>query len=298
MTAKDSFIPDRIAIVFRPRRTLTKPLRKALKFLSTLNATVVVVGEHPLSESDLKKYSIQSIVKWKRVAKYLPDLLVSLGGDGTLLHCLNELKYPQDTLFLGINSGNLGFLTEGSVDEGEGLLKSIVAGDFWIDRRFLLDVQLLRDDKVIWQGYSLNELLIRQEQMARPIKARLFIDKVEMAAIQADGFIVATPTGSTAYALSAGGPIIHPFLNCFEITPVAPHSMNSRSIVVHDRGVASLVLDSKWHCAKIYVDGIGKFNMKTGDVVTVTASPRKVSFVRVKQHHYYKTLRDKLNWNL
>ena len=297
-TQANNNVPDTVGVVFRPRKSMADDVFKALDFLKNQKVHTVIIGDHPLSDEEVKANEIDGEVTWEEAVKVSPDLIITFGGDGTLLHTLNELGYPSNTFFLGINYGNLGFLTEGSLDEGTDLLSAIFEGKYWIDRRFLLDIVLWRGDEQIWQGYSLNELLLRQETMARPLKARLFIDKVEMAAIQADGFIVATPTGSTAYALSAGGPIIHPFLNCFEITPVAPHSMNSRSIVVHDKGVASLVVDSSWHSARIYVDGIGKCDLLTDDRVSVTSSTRKVSFIRVKQHHYYKTLRDKLNWNL
>lgn len=297
-TQSENLIPETVGIIFRPSKALSEDVFQALRFLREQQVKIVLVGDHPLSSEEVRSFGIDDELSWEDVATASPDLIVAFGGDGTLLHSLNELGYPSNSLFLGINYGNLGFLTEGSVEEGKNLLTSIFDGDYWVDKRFLLNIVLWRGTEQIWQGYSLNELLLRQEKMARPLKVRLFIDKVEMAAIQADGFIIATPTGSTAYALSAGGPILHPFLNCFEITPVAPHSMNSRSIVVHDKGVASLVVDSSWHSARIYVDGIGKCDLQTGDRVSVSASKRKVSFIRVKKHHYYKTLRDKLNWNL
>jgi NAD+ kinase len=294
----EKLIPETVGLVFRPSKALSQYVFDTLRFLKDQGVKIILVGDHPLSAEHRLSLGIDDEWSWEDVSKSSLDLIIAFGGDGTLLHSLNELGYPSNSFFLGLNYGNLGFLTEGSNDEGTTLLKSIFDGDYWVDRRFLLDIVLWRGDEQIWQGYSLNELLLRQERMARPLKVSLFLDKVEMASIQADGFIIATPTGSTAYALSAGGPILHPFLNCFEITPVASHSMNSRSIVVHDRGVASLVVDSAWHSARIYVDGIGKCDLQTGDKVSVSASQKKVSFIRVKKHHYYKTLRDKLNWNL
>jgi len=296
MSAKGVTPPKRVGVVFHPGKPASRTIHRILHWLAE-RAEITILGDHPLSQRMLESLGARTAQITAREPGGVPEFVVSFGGDGTLLYTVNSLGYHPRAWFLGLNYGNLGFLTEGEVSEGLQLLRSIWKSDCWIDRRKLLEIELVRDEEVIWSGQALNEAVIRQGRMMRPLRARFFLDKIAMTVISADGFIVATPTGSTAYALSAGGPIVHPFLECFEITAIAPHTMDSRSIVVPDKGTITLVVESAYHQARLYVDGMEVQDLVTDDSIRVRASRKRLHFVRVHQHHYYKTLREKLGWN-
>lgn len=296
MTAGLPGPPSSVGLVFRPTKGASRGIHDVLRWLAE-RSKLFVFGDHPLSPRILARLGAIPEVEVPGPRDPHPPLIVSFGGDGTLLHALHSMGYRSASLFLGLNYGTLGFLTEGTVAEGVEILESIWKGRGWVDRRLLLDAELIRGGERIWRGSALNEIVIRQGRMSRPLKITVSIDSEVMATVQADGFMVATPTGSTAYALAAGGPIIHPAVPCLELTPIAPHSMASRSIVVHDKGTVGMILESTYHQGRFYGDGIELGDLVTGDRLLVRLSPRHVRFARVRQHHYYRTLRDKLTWH-
>lgn len=221
------------------------------------------------------------------------DLLVTLGGDGSILHA-GHLAAPGGALILGINLGRVGFLTEAETDEWMSVLSSALVGDFWIEERMMVRQVSRRGSDVVSEAEALNDVVVGRAARGRAVRLRVEVDGGELATYVADGLIVATPTGSTAYALAAGGPILPPELRNIVLVPVAPHLSMERPIVLAE-GVRVRITVAGHRPAVLMVDGQGDAELEEGDTVAVEASPHMARFLRVRERTYfYKTLVSRL----
>jgi NAD+ kinase len=217
------------------------------------------------------------------------DLLVTLGGDGSILHAA-RLAAPYGTLILGINLGRVGFLTEAEPNSWRDVLSRMLVGDYWIEERMMLRAQARRGDDLLGQAEALNDVVVGRGTEGRAVHLHTEVDGGRLATYVADGLIVATPTGSTAYALAAGGPILPPQLRNVLLVPVAPHLSMERPIVLAE-GVTVRIAIGSGRTAVLSVDGQVQTELESGDTVTVKASPHVTRFARVQERTYfYKTL--------
>lgn len=221
------------------------------------------------------------------------DVALTLGGDGTLLNTAREMA-PHGVPLCGINMGQLGFLTEIELSELTPAMDRIVRGDYHIEDRHMLDAFVEGTDGRIQTSSALNDVVVSKGGFSRMIRLKLFIDGHLTANYPADGLIVATSTGSTAYSLSAGGPIVNPNLNVILITPICPHSLNTRSMVVSDKEEVRIEMHATHDDIVLTVDGQTVYNLKTGDQVFVHRSRSRARFLKFDGKNFYDSLRSKL----
>jgi NAD+ kinase len=223
------------------------------------------------------------------------DLIVVLGGDGTMISTA-RLTDDREILVLGINYGSLGYLTEFRIEEMFDALEKILAGNYEIDRRVMLDAELKRDGKVIEKGRVLNDVVINKSALARIIEVEVKLNNLLVNSFRADGLIVSTPTGSTAYSLSAGGPILYPSMNALVITPICPFTLTNRPIVIPDDDEIEINLKNENEGVVLTLDGQIGYEMKTGDTVLIRKSTTNFNLVRPPNRNYFDVLRNKLKW--
>lgn len=223
------------------------------------------------------------------------DLYVVIGGDGTLLMAARALA-GRPRPILGVNLGGLGFLTETGSDEMEEALVEILAGRYTLDRRIGLEVSVLRGGKRVLRQVTLNDAVINKSALARIIEIGLSIDRDLVTTYKSDGLIISTPTGSTAYSLSAGGPIVHPNLKAFLITPICPHTLSMRPLVVSDDSIAEITLRTGDSEVYLTLDGQVGRPLKMKDRVRVRRSRRPILMVRSPRKSFFEVLRHKLHW--
>ena len=223
------------------------------------------------------------------------DLYIVIGGDGTLLMAARAIA-ERPRPILGINLGGLGFLTETGPDEMEEVLGEVLAGRYSLDRRIGLEVSVLRGGKTVMRQVTLNDAVINKSALARIIEIGLSIDHVPVTDYKSDGLIIATPTGSTAYSLSAGGPIVHPNLKAFLITPICPHTLSMRPLVVPDDSIAEITLRTGDSEVYLTLDGQVGHPLRMKDRVRVRRSRRPILMVRSPRKSYFEILRRKLHW--
>jgi NAD+ kinase len=221
------------------------------------------------------------------------DLLVTLGGDGSILQAA-RLAAPHHVLILGINLGRVGFLTEADAGQWKDVLSRALDGDYWVEERMMLRVAAWRGQVMMTEVEALNDVVVGRHDRGRAVHLRAEVDGGELATYVADGLIVATPTGSTAYALAAGGPILPPQLRNILLVPVAPHLSMERPIVLAE-GVTVRIMVIGRRPAVLMVDGQAAADLENRDVVRVEASPHVARFARVReQTYFYKTLVSRL----
>ncbi|NOZ87679.1 MAG: NAD(+)/NADH kinase [Deltaproteobacteria bacterium] len=224
------------------------------------------------------------------------DLILVLGGDGTLIHAAGLLK-DRDVPILGVNLGGLGFLTVLSIAELEPTLDEALKGNLAVEERIRLDAELWRDGKIELKGLALNDAVINKGALARIVGLETWVDGERIAVFRADGIIFATPTGSTAYNLAAGGPIIDPRLPAIVLTPICPHSLTARPLVLPEKSVVEVFMPND-AAEEIFLtlDGQRGIALKAGDRIKVERSARPVLLVRSPKRSAYEILRTKLHW--
>jgi NAD+ kinase len=217
------------------------------------------------------------------------DLLVTLGGDGSILRAAHAAA-AYSTPILGINLGRVGFLTEAEPENWQDVLACVLKDDYWTERRMMLQAVARRDSEVLGHAEALNDVIVGRGARAQQVHLYTEVDGGYLATYVADGLIVATPTGSTAYALAAGGPVLPPQLRNILLTPVAPHLSMERPVVLSE-GVTVHVVVTGGRPAVLTVDGEVQAELESGDEVVVEASPHVTCFARVQeQTYFYKTL--------
>jgi len=223
------------------------------------------------------------------------DLVLVLGGDGTLLSVARLLE-GTDQPILGINLGSLGFLTELGLEELYESLEGILEGKYTIETRVRLEASLHRDGEQIGHYQVLNDVVINKGALARIIDLETFVDDHKVTNYQADGLIISTPTGSTAYSLAAGGPIIEPTLDVIVIAPICPHTLTNRPLVIPGNSRVELCLLSDSGAVFLTLDGQEGTRLQQGDCVRIRTSDRKVNLIRTGGRNFYDVLTAKLHW--
>jgi len=223
------------------------------------------------------------------------DLVVVLGGDGTLIYAARLLA-GSGVPILGVNLGSLGFMTEVPVEDLFTTLDGVLSGRFQVDSRMKLTCRLIRGGRTLIEDEILNDVVINKGALARIADHETSIDGVPITTYKADGVILATPTGSTAYSLSAGGPIVHPSVDCTVLSPICSHALTQRSIVVPADRVIRITLRSETADTYLTLDGQTGHGLQGGDCIEVVRSPNRVNLVRNPKVAYFSILRQKLHW--
>ncbi len=223
------------------------------------------------------------------------DLILVLGGDGTMI-ATARLLGDSEVPVLGVNYGGLGYLAEFRIEELYTALESILSGNYRLDKRVMLDVELMRSDESLTSNRVLNDVVINKSALARIIEIEAYFNRQFVNSFRADGLIVSTPTGSTAYNLSAGGPVIYPSMNAVVITPICPFTLSNRPLVVPDDAVIELCLKTDQEDVALTLDGQVGFPLKVEDRVVIRKSQTTFSLVQPMNRNYFDVLRDKLRW--
>ncbi len=223
------------------------------------------------------------------------DLIVVLGGDGTMISTA-RLTGDNAPLVLGINYGSLGYLTEFRIEERFAALEAIFEGNYAVDYRVMLNAEHQRNGETLSVGRVLNDVVINKSVPARIIEIEVSLNKQHVNAFRADGLIIATPTGSTAYNLSAGGPIVYPSMNAVVVTPICPFTLTNRPIVVPDTDEIVLQLIKESEGVILTLDGQVVYPMQTNDCVVIRKSKTSFNLVKPPNRNYFDVLRNKLKW--
>lgn len=224
------------------------------------------------------------------------DLVIVVGGDGTLLNAARSLA-ESDTTVLGVNLGRLGFLVDLLPEDMAPLLEKIFSGDYIAEERTLLHATVSRNGDALGEFTALNDVIVHKKDIARLIELDTYIDGSFLSSNRSDGLIVATPTGSTAYALSGGGPIVHPGLAAVTLVPICPHTLSHRPIVVPDDSTIEIRVHEGGLEAQLSCDGQVGQSLQPGDRVTVRKNDHSLRLLHPPGHDYFAVLRKKLRWS-
>lgn len=226
----------------------------------------------------------------------ISDLVVVVGGDGSLLGAARELA-RYNVPVLGVNRGKLGFLTDITPENLERDIGEVLSGKYLEEKRFLLDVLVRRNGDPVGTGSALNDIVLHPGKSTRMIEFELHIEGQFVYSQKSDGLIVSTPTGSTAYALSAGGPIMHPKLDAVVLVPMFPHTLSSRPIVVDAKAEIKIEIgaDNEIY-PQVSCDGQKHITSAPGDTITIRKKPHKIRLIHPTRHNFYETCREKLGW--
>ena len=252
------------------------------QFLEDAGVTVVAedekaeaIGAAPISKADPKKIKF----------------LIIMGGDGTILRHAHRYSH-LDAALLGINLGHLGFMADVPVADIYPSLTDLIQGSYTIDHRSILEASI--GDKIL---YGVNDVVIHRAHNYSLIELAIQVDGAYVNTFVADGIVIATPNGSTAYSLAAGGPILSPNLQALVITPICPHTISNRPIVLTSDRKIEIQYNSQYDPVEVRADGLEAIPMKTGETLTVRQSERKFKLVNLHRHDYFTTLRTKLGWS-
>jgi len=251
-----------------------------------------------LAEAEVATELSAAAMNKSEIARHA-DLIVVLGGDGTLLSIVRFMD-GRETPILGVNLGGLGFLTEATTDEAQASIARVLAGEYEVDRRITLEatVQHTQDDGTIRTSEkfrALNDVVINKRPVGRMLDLEVFADKQHFCSYRADGLIVATPTGSTGYALSAGGPIVFPTLEVIVLAPICPHTLSNRPVVLPDSFQLEVRVKAPDHDATLILDGQEASPIGAADTAIIRKGRSAVALVR-SPHPYFEIWRDKLRW--
>jgi NAD+ kinase len=224
------------------------------------------------------------------------DILIVLGGDGTMIAAA-RLVSGKGTPVLGVNLGTLGYLAEFSAEDVIPALELVIKGDYQLDRRMMLDWRVLRDGDRVGAGTALNDVVVNKSAIARIIEIDCTVGKHYVTTYRADGLIVATPTGSTAYNLSAGGPIIAPGTEAISIAPICPHTLTNRPLVLPYFAKIKLTLNTREQEVMLTSDGQTGLPLTAGDLIEINKSESTFNTIAAKDRDYFEVLRSKLKWS-
>jgi len=283
----------KIGLAGRSRqRGLTRVLRELVELLESRGLDVILED----SLGDILPDTAPRMASLDEIGAEA-DLVIVVGGDGSLLSAARTLA-KFETPVLGINRGRLGFLTDITPEQISREIPAVLDGQFEHESRFLLDAEVRRDGEVTGRGEALNDVVVNSGTSAQMIEFELYIDDTFVYRQRADGLIVSTPTGSTAYSLSGGGPIMHPTLDAIVLVPMFPHALSSRPIVVD--GNCEIRLDilarNRIH-PPVTCDGRPKTKARPGDSVHITKYPHRLTLLHPLGHSFYASCRDKLRWS-
>jgi len=270
----------------RERPEMVGPIREAVTTLARHAEAVWLDAE------GAKMLGMGSLARPDEDLAARAQLLVAFGGDGTILRAA-RLAARGGVPILGVNLGGFGFLAEISTDDLPAALPDVVAGRYELDERMMLEAQVNGSDE---PALALNDVVVTKSGVARVLRLRVLVNGEHLASYPADGVIVATPTGSTAYSLSAGGPILHPKVEALVITPICPHTFNARSVVVDGDDTVDVEVTVPSPDATVTVDGHMGVSLDGGRRVRVRRAQQTTRFVRVRRAGFYGMLRTKLTW--
>lgn len=280
-----------IALIGKYQSKNSRELLVAIAQLaSSMGAKVSIESQSALdAELDQKFPSL----KLAQIGKQC-DLVIVAGGDGTMLGAARALSAYKVPL-VGINQGRLGFITDITPSTYHDALTHILSGNYTQDERSMIAAQVWRGDKSIYSAKALNDVVISRGSTSGMVEVRVEVDGTLVANLRADGVIISTPTGSTAYSLSAGGPILYPGIKGWVLVPIAPHTLSNRPIVLPDHGTVTLEVVSGRKCSANF-DSQSLANLHQQDRVVLKAAEQKVCFLHPQEWSYYETLRNKLRW--
>ena len=230
----------------------------------------------------------------KSIEKHKLDCILSFGGDGTFLRA-SQLSLEYDVPLMGINLGKLGFLSESSLSELEKSIDDLKKNKFKVQQRLLLKAVVKRNNIKVFKSSALNDAVIYKGKEARLIDIRFFSNKRLVVETRCDGIIVSTPTGSTAYSLAAGGPILSPVMDAFVVTPLNPHILSVRPMVFASDDKLSFILRVNGSKCILQLDGKNSYELLDNDEIIVTASNKKISFIKLSNKTFYQILRKKMH---
>jgi NAD+ kinase len=280
----------RVGIISRPRRAdIARVVPPLIKWLQAHGAEVLCDSE---TGDCFGPLTVQTQTREKLPA--LADLLIVLGGDGTLLSAARLAADPPVSI-LAVNLGGLGFLTTVPLDDLYEILDEVFLGNNRVSERVMLEAQVVRAGSVIRRQIALNDAVLNKAALARIMDVALHVDGEYVTTYKADGLILSTPTGSTAYSLSAGGPIVQPAVEAFVVTPICPHTLTNRPLVIPDG--AKIEIDFKAEeTVFLTLDGQIGIELVKGDRIVVRKAPEKLHLVIPSKKTYYQVLRSKLKW--
>jgi NAD+ kinase len=285
----------RIGIVLKPHQPeALKTICELVVWLAERNITLVggpeIERERIEHQTGCPVHQLES----EQIASGV-DLMLVLGGDGTMIATARMIG-DQEVPVLGVNYGGLGYLAEFRIQELYTALESILSGNYRLDRRVMLAVELKRGDAPLQSTRVLNDVVINKSALARIIEIEAYLNRQFVNSFRADGLIVSTPTGSTAYNLSAGGPVIFPSMNAVVITPICPFTLSNRPIVVPDDAEIELLLKTDNEEVALTLDGQVGFPLKVEDRVAIRKSRTAFNLIQPMNRNYFDVLRDKLRW--
>ncbi|MDO8652874.1 MAG: NAD kinase [Undibacterium sp.] len=269
---------------------ITESLIELANFLDHAGHTVVLESETALN-MELKNFSLMTAPE---IGKYA-DAAIVLGGDGTMLGIARQLA-PYNVPLIGINQGRLGFITDIPLERMIPVITEMLEGKCVSERRSLLQAIVIRDGNQIFSGMAFNDIVVSRGAGSGMVELRVDVDKHFMYNQRSDGLIVSTPTGSTAYALSAGGPLLHPSLSGIAMVPIAPHALSNRPIVLPDSSEISIEIVAGRDIS-VNFDMQSFASLLYKDRIIINRSAHTVTFLHPKGWNYYDTLREKLHWN-
>ena len=270
-----------------------------LKYTRILDSSICEAGANTVVLSEVAdKLNLDNcnIIKKSRQSEILKDaeFLISLGGDGTFLKTARAV-YKKDLPILGINLGSLGFLTEVEKNEIKDAVNCLITGKYIIEERMMLESAIIRDNKIIDRDTALNDIVISRGALSRILRVKTYINDVFVDMFPGDGLIVSSPTGSTAYSLAVGGPIVEPDIDLIIVSPICPHILYSRSfITAGDRKVRAVIDESYTHKAMVTVDGQKGYEIRGGDIIEVKKSIHTIKLIRINPRNFYNILRSKI----
>lgn len=284
-----------IGIIGRDGSGVAESLQRLITFLRSRGLNIII-GDH-IQDLLEPRFLQDARISSRKMIGEVSDLIIVVGGDGSLLAAARTLS-RYDVPVLGVNRGRLGFLTDVSPDEIEQLVGEVLDGRYRIEKRFLLDVTVKHNGEPIGTADALNDVVVNSGMSAKMIEFELYIEGEFVYRQRSDGLIVSTPTGSTAYSLSAGGPIMHPRLDAIVLVPMFPHTLTSRPIVVDGNSEIKIVIcESSVTQLPVTCDGQVNLTAQCGDVVYVTKKPHKLKMIHPLTHSFYASCRDKLGWH-
>ncbi|RMH03294.1 MAG: NAD(+)/NADH kinase [Nitrospirae bacterium] len=277
-----------VGILTKPQFTDIQPvLARLVGWLRSHQKQVILSPETASLLNESTPYQFSDLAT-------LTDLMIVLGGDGTMLSAA-RLVEERSVPILGVNMGGLGFLTETTVDCLFESLEKVFSQDYYLDTRLRLQSHIYRQARHVAQATALNDVVLSKGTLGRMITVHIQIDKRFVSNLRGDGIIIASPTGSTAYSLSAGGPILDPSLEVLVITPISPHTLTHRPLLVPSRAQIEIRLTSP-HPAIATLDGQVGFELQGGDTLTVSMGIHRTRLIRFPDRSYYDILRAKLKW--
>jgi NAD+ kinase len=285
----------RIGIVLKPHQPeALKTICELVVWLAERNITLVGGPEIERERIEHQTGCPVHQLETEQIAAGV-DLILVLGGDGTMI-ATARMVGDQEVPVLGVNYGGLGYLAEFRIEELYTALESILSGNYRLDHRVMLAVELKRGDAPLQSSRVLNDVVINKSALARIIQIDAYLNRQFVNSFRADGLIVSTPTGSTAYNLSAGGPVIFPSMNAVVITPICPFTLSNRPIVVPDDAEIELLLKTDNEEVALTLDGQVGFPLKVEDRVTIRKSRTTFNLIQPMNRNYFDVLRDKLRW--